>query len=68
MERKEILMIVLIAALLAVSALQTVQLVGISSSQVVSSGTTGLASANPSSGSGNVPANLQNLPQMVGGC
>ncbi len=72
MERKEILVVVLIGVLLITTALQTAQLMGLSKSSVVVSAKTGAApspTANSRAASAPaVPANLQNLPSMVGGC
>ena len=69
MERKEILMAVLIGVLLITTAIQTVQLVSLSSAEVVTTrATTSPAAGGPSQSSDGVPTNLQNLPSMVGGC
>lgn len=70
MERKEILLIVLIAVLVLTTAVQAIQLVSLSNNPVV---VTSGSSATPSvgnSGSGGVsaPASLNDLPSMVGGC
>ncbi len=71
MDKKEILVIVLIGVLLLTAGLQTVQLMGLTTAKVSSSsaGTGSVtAPAKQSSGGASVPANLQNLPSMVGGC
>lgn len=71
MEKKEILTVVLIGVLLLTVAIQTIQLVGLSKTQVVvPSAGSGSSSVNKpvASGSGNVPTSLQNIPSMVGGC
>jgi len=72
MDKKEILVIVLIGVLLLTAGLQTVQLIGLTSAKVSSSSAgTGAITApakQGSSGGASVPANLQNLPSMVGGC
>ena len=71
MERKEILVIILIGVMLLAVGLQTIQLAGLTSAQVIASPAAGGASVKsaPLSGSSpSVPANLQNLPSMVGGC
>ena len=71
MERKEIFAIVLIGMLLITTAIQTVQLVGLGSAKIVTTGAPTVPAAGgaaKSSGSGGAPTNLQNLPSMVGGC
>ncbi|MEK6922221.1 MAG: hypothetical protein AABX08_00290 [Nanoarchaeota archaeon] len=75
MERKEILMVVLIGALLLTTAVQSIQLIGFSNAQVVvpttSSGSATLTSSSPTgspSASVSKQASLQNIPTMVGGC
>ena len=71
MERKEILVIALVGVMLLAVGLQTIQLSGLSQSQVVVPATSGVsAKAAPSSSgsSPSVPTSLQNLPSMVGGC
>ncbi len=69
MEKKEILMIVLIGLLLVTAVVQTVQLVGLSSGNVVVSGAAVSSTSSPAKSShSSVPTNLQNLPSMVGGC
>ncbi len=67
MENRDLLLVVLIAALLVTVGMQTVQLAALSS--------TGASVAVPSAGAtktstsaASAPANLQNLPSMVGGC
>lgn len=70
MERKEILIIALIGVMLLAVGLQTIQLVGLTNTQVVVPTTNG-AAAGASSSSGSSPSvstNLQNIPTMVGGC
>lgn len=69
MERKEIMMVVLIAVLLITTGIQTIQLVGLTSAEVVvPTSSAPSSSSSGSSGSAAVPTNLQNLPSMVGGC
>ena len=71
MERKEILVIALIGVMLLTVGLQTIQLTGLSSAEVIvpSVGGAPVQGASASSGSSpSVPTNLQNLPSMVGGC
>ena len=72
MERKELLVVVLIGVLLITVALQTVQLAGLSKSNVVvktASGAAPVVAASPGGGAAPaVPTSLQNLPSMVGGC
>lgn len=70
MERKEILVIGLIVVLLLVVGLQTVQVVGLTKTQViVPTGASGPVNTMSTGGSSpSVPTNLQNLPSMVGGC
>ncbi len=72
MERKEILVAVLIGILLVTTAIQTIQLVGLSKAEVIvpTTGmtTTSTSGSRDSGGSQPTPANLQNLPSMVGGC
>ena len=69
MERKEILLIVLIAVLVLTTAVQAIQLVSLSNNPVVvtSGGSTG---PGVSGGRSGVVASgsLDNLPSMVGGC
>ncbi|MEK6848245.1 MAG: hypothetical protein AABX65_01295 [Nanoarchaeota archaeon] len=69
MDKKELLVTILIGLLVLTAALQTAQLLGLSSGGVVvsSSGSSG-AKASSSSASSSLPTNLQNLPSMVGGC
>lgn len=74
MDRKELLMTLMIGVLLLTTAMQTVSLAGLSNGQVsVSSGAKSVASSPaPSSSapitSGNSAGSLANLPSMVGGC
>lgn len=69
MERKEMLVVALIGVMLLVVGLQTVQLTGLSQSQVVVSSSSSAPTTGASAGSSaSVPTNLQNLPSMVGGC
>lgn len=71
MERKELLMVVMIGALLLTTAVQTVALAGLSSGQVVVTAKTAASGGNspssvaPSAGSA---GSLENLPSMVGSC
>ena len=66
-ERKEALLIALIALLLLTTAVQAIQLVTLSSNPVVASGS---KSVQVATGAAPVsaPASLDNLPSMVGGC
>ncbi|MBI1972403.1 hypothetical protein HYS50_00165 [Candidatus Woesearchaeota archaeon] len=70
MERKEILVVVLIGLLLVTVAIQTVQLLGLSKGPVVAA--TSSSSMSPSvksgSSSGGATTSLGDLPSMVGGC
>ena len=73
MERKELLMTLMIGVLLLTTAMQTVALAGLSGGQVaVGGGTKSVASSSaPSSSpttSGSSAGSLANLPSMVGGC
>ncbi len=69
MERKEIMVIVLIGVMLLAVGLQTIQLAGLTQAQVIVSSTSGTPVKAASTGSSpSVPTNLQNLPSMVGGC
>ncbi len=73
MERKEILLIVLISVVLLSTAVQSVQLVRLNDNPVVVTSGSRVA---PSAGSGSndkqpvasATASLDNLPSMVGGC
>ena len=70
MERKELLMTLMIGVLLLTTAMQTVALASLSSGQVVVTKTaTGPAPSSGAPVTGNSPAgSLSNLPSMVGGC
>lgn len=68
MDRKEILMVVLIGILLITTAIQTIQLVNLGGAQVVTVGASTSPGVSGQSSSGSVPTNLQDLPSMVGGC
>lgn len=69
MERKEILMVVLIAVLVLTTAVQAVQLVSLSNNPVVvTSGGSAAPSVGSASSGATAPASLDNLPSMVGGC
>jgi hypothetical protein len=69
MERKELLTLVLIGVLLVTVAVQTVQLVTLSGRPVVTAGSTGgMAKTMPMASGGGMPASLEDLPSMVGGC
>jgi len=62
-------LVVLLVVLVIASAVQAFQLVSLSSSVSSGSVTKTSAAAPLASGStAQVPSNLQNLPQMVGGC
>ncbi len=71
MERKELLMTLMIGVLLLTTAMQTVALAGMNNGQVslsaksVASSPTQSSSAPATSGS---TGSLANLPSMVGGC
>jgi len=65
MERKELLVIVLIGLMLLTVGLQTIQIAGLAKAQVAPASAPAKAT---SSGSPVVPTNLQDLPSMVGGC
>ena len=72
MERKELLMVVMIGVLVLTTAMQTIALAGLSGGQVAVTGKTVASTPAPaasaptgiSSGGGS----LGNLPSMVGGC
>ena len=69
MERKEILMVVMIGVLLLTTAIQTVQLVSLGEAKVVVPTTASSSVPVASSGnSGGAGTNLGDLPSMVGGC
>ena len=68
MERKELLVAILIGLLVLTAALQTAQLLGLSTSGVSVGTSSAVAKASGSSASSSLPTNLQNLPSMVGGC
>lgn len=68
MERKEILMSVLIGILLLTTAIQTIQLVGSSSAKAVVSSSPSSSVPSSSGASHSAQTNLQDLPSMVGGC
>ncbi len=71
MERKEIMVVVLIGVMLLAVGLQTIQLAGLSNAQVIVPSTSEAPVKDASANSGpspSVPTNLQNLPSMVGGC
>lgn len=70
MEKKELLLVVMMAVLLFTTAIQSVQLVTLNKNPVVvtsGSSQAPVASGAPSSGI-STPTSLQNLPSMVGGC
>ncbi len=67
---KNIIIVIVLAALILIAAIQAFQLVGLKNS--ISSGsirtaTTG-AQVQASGGGGNLPGDLESLPGMVGGC
>ena len=70
MERKEILLIALIAVLLLTTAVQAIQLVALSSNPVVVTGASNSVQNTATGASPGVsaPSSLDNLPSMVGGC
>ncbi len=68
MERKEILLIALIALLLLTTAVQSIQLVAISNNAVVAGGSNSVQAATGASPAVSAPSSLDNLPSMVGGC
>lgn len=69
MERKELLVTVLIGVLLITTAMQTVALVGLNRGQTsVVSSTPSASSPSSSAGSSQPSSSLSNLQGMVGGC
>ena len=68
MERKEILLIALIAVLLLTTAVQAIQLVALSSNSVVVDGSKSVQVATGAAPAVSAPSSLDNLPSMVGGC
>ncbi|MBI2578861.1 MAG: hypothetical protein HYW26_04065 [Candidatus Aenigmarchaeota archaeon] len=71
MERKELLMTLMIGVLLLTTAMQTVALASLSNGQVVVRGKAVASSPAPSSSApstGGSASSLANLPSMVGGC
>ena len=69
MDRKEILLIALIAVLVLTTAVQAVQLVALSSNPVVVAGAgSSVQAATGASPGVSAPSSLDNLPSMVGGC
>ncbi len=68
---KNFIMALVLGVLVVIAVIQAVQLVGLKST--LSGGTAGTGSANVpvqagAGGGAQLPSNLQNLPQMVGGC
>ncbi len=69
METKEIILLAVIGLLVITAAIQTVQLVKLSSSEVgVSSSSSSSSVPSQAGSSSSAPANLDDLPSMVGGC
>ncbi len=68
METKEILVVVLIGIMLLAVGLQTIQLTKLSKTEVIVPATSGDSVKSSSTGGSSLPANLQELPSMVGGC
>ncbi len=68
MERKELLMTLMIGVLLLTTAMQTVALTSLSSGAVVTKSVAPQAPSSSAPVTGNSAGSLQNLPQMVGGC
>ncbi|MBI1969257.1 hypothetical protein HYS48_01065 [Candidatus Woesearchaeota archaeon] len=73
MDRKEILMTVLIGVLVLTTAIQTIQLVRLGNEQIIATPTARASApvpvASPGGGVGSPSApSLQNIPSMVGGC
>ena len=72
MERKELLLTLMIGVLLLTTAMQTISLAGLSNGQVSAPARTVTNSPAPSSSapptSGSSAGSLANLPSMVGGC
>lgn len=70
MERKELLVVVLIGLLLVTVAIQTVQLLGLSKGPVVATSTSMMPAvkSGPSGSTGGSTTSLSELPSMVGGC
>ncbi len=71
--KKNIVVVVVLIILVVISFVQAIQLNGLKT-KVSELGTTGISSQKTSvtssggSSSGGIPSNMQNLPQMVGGC
>ncbi len=72
MERKELLMTVMIGVLLLTTAMQTIALAGLSSGQVTvpakSVASSPIKTSSAPAASGSSGSSLANLPSMVGGC
>lgn len=71
MERKEIFTVVLIGLLVLTTALQTVQIAGLSSAQVLAptgQAPQSLTSVQATPSKTSATTSLQDLPSMVGGC
>ncbi len=71
MERKELLMTLMIGVLLLTTAMQTVALAGVSNGQVnvpTKSASSGPAPSPSAPSTGGSASSLANLPSMVGGC
>ena len=67
MEQKTVIMIVL-GVLVLIAAVQAYQFSELKTQLAGGSRSVSTVSAPASSGSPQLPSNLQNLPQMVGGC
>ena len=64
---KELIITIVLAVLVVISVVQAVEINSLKTS--ISTGGIATVSANaPSAGSAAVPSNIQNLPEMVGGC
>ena len=68
MERKELLILVLIGVLVVTVAVQPVPLVTLSNSPVVATSKAGSTAMNMPVAAGGGGSSLENLPSMVGGC
>ncbi|HLD09460.1 MAG TPA: hypothetical protein VJB68_05385 [Methylophilaceae bacterium] len=74
MERKELLVVVLIAVLLVTTAIQTASLLGMGGGSMTVSKSVSAGSSAPQQSASGSPAqktssaNLNDLPGMVGGC
>lgn len=69
---KNVVVAIVLGVLVLIAAVQSFQLVGLKTKlaggAVQTAGAPAPAAASGHAGGAQVPANLQNLPQMVGGC